>query len=236
MILRYGGYTHGDGEVTITVSKEKTYAETGEQTGYKEAWTIRGVLHADTVPALTNALAALEDAYSINGNNLILYESNGSTPTVHSLINSNTASGVRITKISYPVGDNTEYVASRTYEIEAEAQIIKQNVEFDEWNETITVKGGGPKFVYLQTLTGPPQKQIVAQSTPYFATQSGTAVGLLAYPRFPPPLFPQHEHLDQRVQSRASPQVQPNTPSKFQIDWTYEYESASPLFGVPGIP
>lgn len=236
MILKYGSYTHGDGEVTISVSKEKTTAESGEQTGYKEAWTIRGVLHASSVPALTGALSALEQAYSVNGNDLVLYESNGTTPTVHSLHNGNTSSGVRIVKISYPVGDNTEYVTSRTYEIDVEAQVIQQNVEFDEWNETITVKGGGPKFVYLQTLTGPPQKQIVAQSTPYFATQSGSAVGLLGYPRFPQPLFPQHEHLDQRVQARVSPQVQPNTPTKFQIDWTYEYESASPLYGVPGIP
>lgn len=236
MILKYGDYTHSAGEVTLTVSKEKTYAETGQQTGYREAWSIRGVLQADNVSVLTSDLTALEAAYSVNGRNLILYQDDGATPTVHAIASAGTASGVRITKFAYPIGDNTEYVTSRTYEIEAEAQIIQTNAEFDTWNETITVRGGGPRFVYLQTLLGQPQKQIVAQSTPYFATQFGTAVGLLRYPTFPSSLFPQHEHLDQRVQSKISPEVNPNTPTRYQIQWNYEFESASPLFGVPGIP
>ncbi len=236
MILKYGSYAHDSGEVTIIVSKEKMYAETGQQTGYTERWTIRGVLHADTIDQLTTALAALELAYSVNGRDLVFYKDDGVTPTVHGLTSRNTSSGVRITKFSYPIGEGAEYVTSRTYEIEAEASIITANAEFDSWTETINLRGGGPRFVYLQTLTGQPQKQQVAQSTPYFATQSGTAVGLLRYPRYPAPMFPEHEHTDQRSQTQVSPEVQPNTPSKFQIEWSYEFESASPLFGRPGFP
>lgn len=236
MILKYGDYAHAAGEVTITVSKDKEYAETGQQTGYKETWTIKGILHAATVSAVTAALTALETAYSVNGRDLLFYEADGVTPTNHGMISNGSATGVRIAKFSYPIGDGAEYSTYRTYEIEAEAHYLTANAEFDTWTQTINIRGGGPRFIYLQTMTGQPQKQQVAQSTPYMATQSGTAVGLLRYPSFPAPMFPAHEHVDQRSQTKVSPEIQPNTPTHYQIEWSYEFESASPLFGQPGIP
>lgn len=236
LILKYGTYAHEEGEVEVVVTKEKQYAQTGQQTGYIERWNIRGVIHGTSNTDVTTELNALENAYTTNGKNLILYQSDGSTATAHALTSNNTASGVRIKSIKYPVGGGAEYSTFRTYEIEAEAESILQNADFDTWSETISIRGGGPRFVYLQTLIGQPQKQLVAQSTPYFGTQSGTAVGLLRYPRFPAPMFPAHEHVDQRVQTKVSPMVQPNTPTRYEIQWSYEFESASPLFGVPGIP
>lgn len=236
LILKYGTYTHDEGEAEVVITQEKTYAETGQQTGYKAKWSIRGVLHGTGVSNVTTKLDALALEYNKNGQNLILYQSDGTTATHHALTSNNTSTGVRITMLKFPVGSGAEYSTFRTYEIEAEAEIIGTNADFDTWTETISIHGGGPRFVFLQTLIGLPQKQLVAQATPYFATQSGSAVGLLAYPRFPAPMFPAHEHVDQRQQSKVSPQVQPNTPTHFQIDWSYEFESASPLFGVPGIP
>mgnify|MGYP003331113519 CR=1 FL=1 len=71
-----------------------------------------------------------------------------------------------------------------------EGDVWNPAVQILAWHESLSFEGGGPRTLHLQTLNGLPQKQTVAQSTPYKVIQDGTAIGRLAYPAFPGSIWP----------------------------------------------
>lgn len=229
MILKYGSYAHPSGEVSIVVEKSAVESDTGIRTAFIEAWTITGWLHADSVAELTAAIAAMESAYSVNGYDLGLYEDDGTTLTAHAMDSSEARGGVRILSIRYPEGEGAEYTTFRKFEIRAEAEFAVGVAGLVSYEEAITLTGGGPRFVFLETLAGPPQKQLVKQATTYKATQTGSAMGDSAYPIPPAPLWPAAEHVDRRSISRQHPKIVRGGFKDYTVTWSYEFESASPL-------
>ena len=121
MILRYGSYSHADNEVTLVISQRSTFNEIGARSGYVANWSIRGILQASTEANLRTAIVALEAAYGVDGRDLVLYSSDG-TSVRHSMLNAGSRQGVRILDLSYPTGDGSEYTTFRTYQITAEAE------------------------------------------------------------------------------------------------------------------
>ena len=232
LYLQYGSYAHAEGEASITISKRVVEGETGLRTAFIETWTIEGWIHGDDVSEVTAALLEMESAYSVNGYDLCLYQPNG-TATAHILQTARARGGVRITSLEYPDGQGAEYTTYRKYRIVAEAEFPTGQKGIKSFNETLTLSGGGPRFLFLQTLRGLPQKQLVAQSTPYRATQQGSAISDDGYPNIPSPLFPQHEHVDRRTLSRQSPKWRMGSLSNYGASWAYEFESSTPLVGSP---
>jgi hypothetical protein len=237
MYLAYGSYTHAANEANVVISRQPMYADGGIVRGYKETWRISGWLQADTTAELTTAINALKVGYSVQGQNVGLYLDDG-TLTSHYITSQLTNGGVRVVDgPSFPVGDGTEYVSHRRYEIALEAELLLLTVPILAFHESLSFSGGGPRDVHLQPLTGLPVKQRVAQATPYRVSQTGSAIGQFSYPFPPPPIWPVAEMRDQRrieqkSPKRAGPIGYPYF-TEFQIDWSYQFEAAIPLVGLP---
>ena len=238
MILKYGTYAHADNEVQITIARRSNVEANGLRASFVESWNIRGVLHAASQAALTAAVAALEAAYSVDGKDLVFFQNDGATQTAHKLAHAPAIGGVRVLAgPSYPAGSGAEYSTFRSYEIAVEAEYPLDSVDEPiAWTQTLVAGGGGARFVMLQTLTSSPVRQQVAQNTPFWAVQTGTAKGLLSYPMADAPMFPDDEHVDRRRILHRTPQTIEGVPSGFVVNWSYSFESTSPLVGLPLYP
>lgn len=228
MILKYGSYAHEDNEISLSISKSAIFSEFKTAVGYTETWEVRGVKQASTTAAVGTALQTMLNAYSTNGYDLILYDSDGTTPR-HVLASGPSRDGVKITNFSYPEGTGAEYSTFRTFSFTASADYYA-DLGLYSYQESFEFSGGGPQFIVIPTLIGPPIKQLIRQQTPFRCIQSGSSVGIGAHGAVPQPIFPDSEHIDQR-------QIRFGTPesgfSMYPMSWVYVFESPSPLGSVP---
>jgi hypothetical protein len=242
MYIQYGNYQHAIGEGALSVSQQAEY-ESGIATAVRVRFEVQGRIQiADqgsvlaNQAAMTAALDPLEGAYLQNGLDFGLYQDDG-TPTQHVLLNAATLGGTRVvTPVSYPVGRGAEYSTFRNYVVAVEGLIPNFYASIVEWKETLTFSGGGPEFIFLQTLNGPPQKQVLYQQTTYKASQQGAAVGNLAYPLPADPLWPYAIHPNRTVIDRSSPERVGATGIAFRhyrTSWSYSFEDVAPLIGDP---
>ena len=243
MYLQYGSYVHDQGECAITIARTSRI-ENGIVLGYTERWNVQGRLQitptgdaAADQAQLSARITAMQLAYAQQGLNLGLYFDDG-TPSVHYLQSARTAGGTRVAKPpEFPLGTGAEYSTFRNFALAVEAEFLDSSIGLVSWTESLSFFGGGPQFGFLLTLNGPPQKQLLRQQTTYRATQQGEAVGLTAYPVAPGPLWPADEHSDQRHVAQTLPQRTGSGPNAvyydFKTRWSYVFESAAPLVGVP---
>jgi len=233
MFLQYGSYIHDTNEAAVTISRVAQFTDGGLPQGYRETWQIRGILQAATSDLLTVSINRLKLAYLIQDRNLGLFFDNGA-PTSHGMLSAQTIGGVRVIEgPSFPVGEGAEYSTFRSYEITVEAEFRTLLVGLLAWTESIVFGGGGPRFILQQPLQGMPVRQRVAEATPYTAQQSGAAVGNSSYPVPSAPLWPADEHRDQRRIELGQPRRHGNRYSEYPISWSYSFEAAAPLIGLP---
>jgi hypothetical protein len=239
MFLRYGSHTHAAGECAVQIARRSLFNEAAVAYAIRERWTIEGYLQAADATALTAAIDALVAAYAQPGQDLVLLMPDGSTPSSHRLLATETLGGPRVVSLQFPHGKDGEYSTYRRYRIEVEADIpvISADTVLLSWHEWLGFVGGGPLFVYLSTLAGPPVKQVVSAQTPYRAIQEGHAVGYAGWPLPPDPLWPTAEHMERRRIVRHAPRrsgpagIQAYT--HFETRWRYEFESDASLIGSP---
>jgi hypothetical protein len=233
VFYRYGNYQHVLNEASLQVSRERLFNDRGQAYALRTRHLIRGELQGASQDDLTTKILALEAAYSVQGGSAGLYQDDG-TATAHVLNSPSTVGGVRVVRgPSYPEGARGEYSTWRTYEIELEADFPNAGLGILGWSETLVFSGGGPRFRFLPVINGPPQKQLVNQLTTFHATQEGSAVGRGAYPVPPAPLWPAHEHRDQRSIQYRNPKRTGNTLTSYDVSWRYVFESVTPLAGLP---
>lgn len=240
MYLQYGSYQHESGECAVSISRDTQFSPDGLPLTRLDRWGIDGRLHAADSSSLVTALAALVSAYSTHGQDLTLnYDGGGGT--LHYLLSSATIGGTRVVSgPSFGNGRGDEGGTYRTYSIGVEGEVLLDDPGVLQWQETISWYGGGPMYTFLQTLNGLPQKQMVAEATPYECEQSGSAIGYGSYPTIPPPIF--YSELE------ANPQISRGTPRRrgrsgaiqfveFPISWSYKYKSVYPFATInPTLP
>lgn len=223
----------------MQIARTSLLNEAGIPYAVRERWTIDGFLQAADATALTTAIDQLLGAYAQPGQDLVLLMPDGVTYTSHRLLAVETLGGPRVLSVSFPHGRDGEYSTYRRYriEIEADVPIVSPDTVLLAWHEWLGFLGGGPRFVYLQTLVGPPIKQVVATATPYRAIQTGHAVGSGGWPLPPDPIWPAAEHVDRRRIVRHAPRRSGpsgiQTYTHFETRWQYEFESALSLNGSP---
>ncbi|MCA9014009.1 MAG: hypothetical protein KDA74_20870 [Planctomycetaceae bacterium] len=237
MILTYGNYTHPDNEANVIISRAGLEAEDGFIYGYTETWSITGFLQADTDAALVAAMAALVDAYKLQGENLIWTK--GST-VMHQLLSADTLAGIKV-KVPphFPNNGNGELTTFRRYAMTVEADVIfntintssPQILKFEE--SVVTTGTGGAKFGFLPTLTGVHQKQVLTEKSTITIVQSGMSVGLGAYPVPNSPQWPDYEHVDRRQINQAAKRRRNGTDVEYPIHWQYTFEHNQPFPAVP---
>lgn len=234
MLLRYGSYTHDQNECAVVISKRAVFSPRGDRQSVRETWHVMGIKQAASQGALTAALAALRAAYSRNGFDVGLYLDDGVTLTDHAMASSATLGGVRVLELDFPRGDGAEYSTFRTYRLVLEADFPDSGGLLLEFDEALHFEGtGGPRRVFLDVLEGLPQEQIGTQASTYRATQTGRAVGHGAYPFAPAPIWPAAELADRRRVTLRTPQRYAGQAARFAVEWTYVFESISPLVGTP---
>jgi hypothetical protein len=232
MYFRYGNYTHQNGEVTISITQEVQRDKDGNAEKLIKRLIGRGTILGDTPAEITTKLIALETAYNLDYQDAVLYLSDGTTSTVHTLINATTLNGVKSSRIRYPNFDPTQYVNRRDYEFELYAEFVTfdfpsaPNSEFN-FQETVTQIGtGGPRYVIREPRNGPPIRQIVSQQTPVVIQQVGSAsariVGSPIYPFPNPPLYPDHLRNPEKSVTTSL-----DGRSRAQTNWSYTFDVPS---------
>ncbi|MBX9788594.1 MAG: hypothetical protein K2Y37_06735 [Pirellulales bacterium] len=243
LVLKYGGFAHSEGETSVVITSRAHFNPRGLRDATSQRWEITGLLQAATPAELTAAIDDLAAAYALSGQDLGLFLIDGVTPTSHALLSADTLGGTRVVEgPEFLDSRGEEYALYRTYRVVVEGLVPAAGAALDLVlrEESITLDGGGPRFVYLQTIAGPPRRQQVAEQTPYRAQQAGRAVGRAAYPAANAPLWPADEHVDRRQIVRRTPRVvattETTTYTDYEIAWQYEFESAAALLGGPTAP
>lgn len=228
MILSYGDFSHPDNEANCIISRTGLEAEDGFIYAYTEKWDITGFLQADSDAELVAAFAALLEAYSVQGGNLV-WKKGG--VTMHSLISANTLTGTRVTVLPhFPNNGNGELTTFRSYamSVEADVAFLPLNAETPlvlKYEESFNTTGsGGPKFGLLPTITGLYQRQQLTETSPITIVQSGMKVGLGAYPTPNVPLYSDYEHLDRRQINHGTVRRKNGVGLEYPIHWSYTFE------------
>jgi hypothetical protein len=233
MQFTYGSYTHPAGEVSLTITKRPVFSARGFRVATRETWNLQGILQGSSPQDVSSKIADLQTAYGANGKDAKLLLPGGST-SAHALISSDTLGGVRVTSLNFPEGRGAEFSTFRTYAITLEADFAEAESTLLRFEESLDVTGtAGAKTKYLTTLDAGPQKQTIFTRTTVTLVQSGSALGYLAYPLIPPPIFPEAEHVERRRISRGPVRESRGVYTDFPVQWNYVFESDFPLTGFP---
>lgn len=234
MQLVYGSYYFAANTAEIRISKEGLRTQAGHRYAIRERWDVTGRLEGESQAALRSAINDLELALAYDGQDLGLFHNDGS-PSAHGVYNAETLGGVRVVKPpEYGDSRGAEYATYRTFSCAFEWQLHDSGIGLLSWVESVTLGGGGPLLAHVQTLHGLPQKQQLAESVPYTASQSGSAVGHLSYPSPPPPLWP--------LDLIKAPEIGRKAPKRYgaallewEVSWQYQFESVYPMLGYPTV-
>ena len=240
MILKYGNYSHDAGEVKLRISRRALESNLGVIYGHTETWNIYdGRKQAADTAALMTALAAMEAAYKIPNQSLVLYQDDGTTIT-HSLYPNQTMGGLRVLgPTTYPRGDGAEMTTYRYFDITIEADVVLSGGNQTlAWEESIEYEGyGAAEYVYLPTLTGVWPRQRVTDTSTIIITQSGSSVGLRSWIPYPLPVISDPGAVRGKPrQSRRTPRYRNGQRWEFPSSWSYQFEVDSIIPVLPTDP
>jgi hypothetical protein len=236
MYLKYGSYTHPLGEPGWVITNEAVESDSGDIFAVRTRWEISGLIsnQGGTAANMKTKIAALEAAYASDNQDATIYLPDGVTESNHKIVAANTIGGTKIVRRpSYPQSSGPEGVTMRHFQLAIEALIpLTSEQVILAFEESVNFQGGGPRYVMLETLTGPPIKQLGKQATIYQAVQEGRAVGLYGYPVVPRPLWPTALMGNPRIRRRSPRRVRSNY-TEYEVSWSYEFASAVRMIGSP---
>jgi hypothetical protein len=225
MYAKYGNHQHEAGECEFIYGWSVAFGEDNTPTIETHRVELTGRLQAADGVSLTAAIAVLEAAYRIQGQDIGLYYDDGS---IHQILRSaDCFGGTRSLGIQYPSGRGPEGGTFRNYKIVVEGDRQIGNPGVTSRNESVSFSGGGPLIGWITCSTGPPYKDIVAEQTPFEAVQSGSATGFGSYPDPPGPLWP--DSLDGIASPPTKSTSQNQGRTEYHISWNYRFKSATPL-------
>jgi hypothetical protein len=236
MYLKYGSYSHNTGECDINISRKSEYNDAMNRWAIRERWQINGLLTNPTgdLSTMQTLTGSLITAYGTEGLDLTFHLPDDSV-TQHALYTANCLGGTKVIKpVSFPTGEGTEAITYRTYTVVVEGLILVGSETLKSFSETLTFSGGGPAYGHLECMIGLPVKQKLRNYTIYRVTQSGEAVGILAYPAVPGPIWPPALIKAPRIQ-RKSPRKYGSSYIDYPTTWSYEFESSAVLVGNPNV-
>lgn len=240
--LKYGSFTHPQGSVGLTATWQTNTNEAGQPQSRKVTINLLGMLttqqatEAAAIADIKSKMDAVWAAYSGNGYDLVLYTPSG-TATHHNYPSATALGGVRVLQPpSFVDPKGVELVTKASWTATLEA-IYESNAgpAIKSFEETIQFDGGGWKIGHLETKTGLPVKQLLRMNTIYRAVQRGSAVGYRTYPTRPNPIWPNAVVSPNPQITYGHPKRLYNQYREFPISWSWTFESATPLVGIPHI-
>lgn len=236
MILQFGNVKRPIYENGITIDRSGLVDGKGELYAHQIRLGVSVRLLPKEDNSIDQQIQAIESLYDQTADSFaILYDDE--TPTAHVFPRPGKvlSGGVRLSKpLSYLKFQNGEHVSYRTAGFELECIELVQAFadKIIEFSESLDTDGGGPIFGHLQPNEGLATKQQLRTNELWKATQSGRIVHLGRYGIVPPPIFP--GALIGRPQiRRETPRRIANSYIGFPTSYTYRFENATPLNGVP---
>lgn len=248
MILKYGAYAHEQDEVGIYgADYQNVISDLREVRGSRVTFQLRGTLISADHATLLTDMAALQAAYDTQGQDLKLFENDGTTPAYHELLQSNVLGDVIVRRFRWTAGVQgqwgvgTELTRVRSYDIIVEGDSLDTSVDILKWTERIEETGGNTKWRYIESLTGTPLAQDLVQNSTWRYVQQGMAVGRATWPSppGPPTGWSTYEHQELRKIGKTTPRYFGGTAGdqdSFMITWEYHYSSDVALVGSPSNP
>lgn len=234
MYFTYFGFTSQLGECSVTISKTAQETAGGRKYAEHHTWVVDGFLTADTIADVAIACNARIALFSTWFGDAALVSSGG--VVLHTLPNGSSYTGVRVTQpCSFPQGTGAEGTTFRTWRAVLEASYLTDRPPlYTSFTESLTLRGGGPRLIASDLVVGSARVHVVHERTAYRAVQSGQAVGFLAYPPVPLPIF--------GIPSNDGGQVEYGHPRPmagklvdWPVSWSYEFVSGTPLVGRPNL-
>lgn len=184
-------------------------------------------------------IGTLIDWYADNYQSAGLLHDDGSR-TRHFLDNAaaNNISGVRVLYRSWPRGEGDEYATVRTFYIILGALFDEADSQIYAYREEIDIIGtAATHWQWVENQTGAPEYQRIFNLTRQKIIQYGSIVGVSTWilGNVPPPLFPNWEHGDQRVQKYEYPKWHGNAYRLYGYRWTYHMEAPTGQVAIPNL-
>lgn len=235
MILQVGSLRRPNNEAVVVPSYSPIYDFTRRVEAMRIRWDISGrvvnfpvatKLKTDAeVNTLYNALTSPEPFLALLGDD--------GTPTPFVLNPARCLQGPSLVDFSFPADESEVYVTGLAYRAVFEAvQTVNLSTDLLEFDEQLSSDPGGRTFVYVGGAVNFPERQVATQNKSYRYVQNGTALGMLAYPIIPPPIWPFALMGEPRV-VLASPQFKGQVDTHFRVNWEYNFEWHTRLVGVP---
>ena len=229
--LKYNGYTFNTETTLVPMSRVYSFDARGRRNKMVQTWSITTIIEAATETAITTAIDLFESKM-VDDYDLILYQTNGTTPSSHEIDTDTCVAGVQIHSINYPQSSGVEYANRRTATVEFSGTTeISTGDNVLAFQESVSIVGTGDlRWVAMETMEGNPRRYTVADKTLCYATQTGSAVGRSSYPTPPSPLWAAVEHKDRR-QIVRTPIRNADASTDYTIQWTYAF-TAGKAFNI----
>ena len=236
MILQVGSLRRPNNEAVVTPSYQPIYDLTRKVEAMRIRWDVSG--RVVNFPVATQAITSQEiqafaNAVTSQTPRLALLGDDGS-PTPFVLDPSQCMNGPSLIDFSFPTSESEVYVTGLAYRLtfEATQYVGRGDSQLLGFSEEVSEDPGGQTYVMVGGAYNFAERQLATQNKPYKYVQSGSAMGLLAYPYIPPPIWPFALMGSPRI-VRSSPQNLGIVDTNFSISWEYNYEWPTRLFGVP---
>lgn len=241
MKLKAGTFTHRINECGIKISKQPENDAAGVPWAHRVRWDISArILNESGDPKdIDSVIATVEAVYDTELSYIgLLHDDN--TETGHVIDANDTLGGIRVVvPASFPNNEGSEYVTYRKYvaAIEAIIPIRTGSTLVYSLEESVDYKPSGAVYGFLQPNEGPPVKQQLRTQTPYYATQSGTIIGIEGYLDLPDPIWPSHQLVPVQYTARSPRKIGDNEAGYylFPIQYRYEFGSITSLVGNPTV-
>lgn len=196
--LSYNGYTHDPDSCWFTINRFGILGGINRLNKVRNVWTIHGRVNSAAGLSGTAAQNSVDtkvvawENHVQDGGDLVF--SLGSTM---SLISRNCLEGTHVKEFSWLTGydgvrgSGAEGLLRRSFKLVVYGDIlVTSSTDITHYQDSLAAIGsGGAKVVPVGALTGTVQAQQVQAYTPYYAIQSGSAVGLTAWPTPPLPVY-----------------------------------------------
>lgn len=233
MIIRYRTYSFAVGTTTYTDIVTNEFVDDVDQQGKfvkrrakkVRRITLKGMLQGADAAALSQAVTTFESAFSVDGGDFTVTAPSG--VVVCSILPSDTATGLRVTAMSYPENPPVEWVHRRTFQVDLECELATESPNAggvsgaDEYSQVIEYTGdGGPRFHIQEVMQGPPIKSLLVEQTKCYCVQQGSASGRARQLVQPAPIYPQDEQTSMRKVVFDH---------KGGVSWQYFFEKTGPF-------
>ena len=235
MRYKYGNFVFDEGECVLnSVSRTPQRTANGEVWLQKEVHSCSGEMIPPSNKTTDRArqdwiqgrMRRIELALLQSNVDAGMLNNNG-TRSENFLLARVSTSGVKVVGFQYGFAEQSEGLSHRTFSFSVESEYLHAGgPRIFDFKETFSYDGNaGPEYVAVELDSVPPDIQQVRERTVQRITQSGQAIGIGEYPRFPRPAFSNLPPAQRPQATKGPPTRRGRGDILFPISWRYSFLS-----------